>query len=93
MIKLNALSKCLMCLPLALICGIALALVIIAWINIWWYLDEYMSSKQDVNQYQLIVTEEADPFHWCQGEEGDEERNPINHQINTNKSYLYTYFY
>ena len=64
MIKLNALSKCLMCLPLALICGIALAMVIIAWINIWWYLDEYMSSKQDVNQYQLIATEGADLFHW-----------------------------
>ena len=69
---------------MALISAVAYALFIIACINIWWYLDEYMTiSKQDVNgPYQLIATEEADPFHWGQGAEGDEERNPIcNHQI------------
>ena len=79
--------KCLICLSMALICAVAYALFIIAWINIWWYLDEYMTiSKQDVNgPHQLIATEEADPFHWGQGAEGDEERNPIIHQINFNQ--------
>ena len=84
-IKLNALGKCLLGLPLALICGIALACVIIGWINIWWQLDGYMrKSKEDANP--LIQEAEdlwpygpeaEDLISWLdQGAEGDGEWNP-----------------
>ena len=90
--KLNALGKCLLGLLLALICGIALACVIIGWINIWWQLDEYMrKSKEDAEQLiqeaeQLIQEAEdlwpygleaEDLISWLdQGAEGDGEWNP-----------------
>ena len=73
--KLNALGKCLLGLPLALICGIALACVIIGWINIWWQLDEYMrKSKEDANP--LIQEAEDLVSRLDQGAEGDGEWNP-----------------
>ena len=83
-IKLNALGKCLLGLPLALICGIALAFVIIGWINIWWQLDEYNQLIQEAEQ--LIQEAEdlwpygleaEDLISWLdQGAEGDGEWNP-----------------
>ena len=80
--KLNALGKCLLGLLLALICGIALACVIIGWINIWWQLDEYMrKSKEDANQLiqeaEQLIQEAEDLISWLdQGAEGDGEWNP-----------------
>ena len=82
--KLNALDKCLLGLLLALICGIALACVIIGWINIWWQLDEYNQLIQEAEQ--LIQEAEdlwphgleaEDLISWLdQGAEGDGEWNP-----------------
>ena len=73
-IKLNALGKCLLGLLLALICGIALACVIIGWINIWWQLDEYNQLIQEAEQ---LIQEAEDLISWLdQGAEGDGEWNP-----------------
>ena len=72
--KLNALDKCLLGLLLALICGIALACVIIGWINIWWQLDEYNQLIQEAEQ---LIQEAEDLISWLdQGAEGDGEWNP-----------------
>ena len=68
----------------ALICSIALACVIIGWINIWWQLDEYNQLIQEAEQ--LIQEAEdlwphgleaEDLISWLdQGAEGDGEWNP-----------------
>ena len=86
--KLNALDKCLLGLLLALICGIALACVIIGWINIWWQLDEYnqliqeaeqliQEGKQLIQEAEQFIQETEDLISWLdQGAEGDGEWNP-----------------
>ena len=64
--KLNALDKCLLGLLLALICGIALACVIIGWINI-----------QLIQENEQLIQEIEDLISWLdQGAEGDGEWNP-----------------
>ena len=79
--KLNALDKCLLGLLLALICGIALACVIIGWINIWWQLDEYnqliQEAEQLIQENEQLIQEAEDLISWLdQGAEGDGEWNP-----------------
>ena len=79
--KLNALDKCLLGLLLALICGIALACVIIGWINIWWQLDEYnqliQEAEQLIQENEQLIQEIEDLISWLdQGAEGDGEWNP-----------------
>ena len=79
--KLNALGKCLLGLLLALICGIALACVIIGWINIWWQLDEYnqliQEAEQLIQENEQLIQEIEDLISWLdQGAEGDGEWNP-----------------
>ena len=81
--KLNALGElnAQQGLLLALICGIALACVIIGWINIWWQLDEYnqliQEAEQLIQENEQLIQEIEDLISWLdQGAEGDGEWNP-----------------